>query len=389
MCLGVQRLAARSVRTLTGIPDRTAHLTGLTTLLLLLLPVTPLAYYLPYFGTDGFLILLFLWFGVLWLDSYPRFPGAGPRERLTRAAGLTALAGSTLLVRQNTVVLLPVFAGLLVALHGRGHRRAAAAWCLVLIASRPAAAATAYACYRIEQTHPEDQVMALDLVGLVLTRPEALADLPFTAASLDGDRYKRDYMWGYVESLYPWGPKPPVVKPGYARGQHERIAAEYRAALAEYPGTIATVKLRTFAAYLLEPAPFWHNLENDPNGIGLYHNPKRQAVRSLHAAVDQWVYANPGLQWLSVRHVLWFGVNLFGVAGLGYMIRRRPSRPAAGVLLVSLVPLGYYLSYALAVTTNHFRLMYPSTLTVQVVAVGLVVNGVRQRLAAAADRMPA
>jgi hypothetical protein len=385
--LGVQRLSYHTVRTLAGVTERTAHVVGLVTLLVLLTPLTPLAYYLVYFGSDGLLIPVMLWFAVLWLSSYERFPASGRAERTARAGTLTLLAAAAVLIRPNAVVLLPVFAGLLVAMHGRGGRRSATAWCLLLLAVRPAASAAAYSCYRIDKTHPEDQVMALDLVGITILRPEALADLPFTTASLDGDRYTREYAWGVVDPLYPWG-HAPIVKPGFARDGHDRLTAEYREAAIKYPGTLALVKLRAFAAYLLEPAPFWHNTDVDPNDIGLFFNPKRRPTREVHFAVDRMVYANPVLQWVSVRHVLWLGVTGGLVGWLGYAAWRRPGRRAAGVLLMLLVPLGYYLSFALAVTTNHFRFMYPSTLVAQAVAVGLLVNGTRRRLAEAAERVP-
>jgi hypothetical protein len=386
-CLGIQRLAYHSVRLLTGSSDRRAHFVGLATLLMLLTPVSPLAFYLVYFGSDGFLIPVFLWFAVLWLSTFERFQGAGRGERTVRVACLWGLAAATILIRPNAVVLLPIFVGLFAALHGRRHWRAALVWCVLLVVVRPTASAAAYSRYHIDKTHPEDQVMALDLVGLVILRPDALQDLPLTAKSLDGDRYTREYAWGVVDVLYPWG-RTPIVKPGFARDGHDALIAEYRAAAGKFPGTLAMVKLRAFAAYLLEPNPYWHNWEVDGNDIGLFFNPKRKPVRDLHFAVDRLVYANSVLQWVSARHVLWLGVTLGFVAWLGYASWRRRSRCAAAVLLMLLVPLGYYLSFALAVTTNHFRFMYPSTLVVQAVVVGLATNHFCRKLARAADRLP-
>jgi hypothetical protein len=385
--LGVQRLAYHTLRTLTDVSDRTAHLLGVATLVLLLSPLTPLAYYLVYFGSDGFLVPVFLWFAVLWITSYEQFETAGRGERTFRIIGLWGLAAASVLIRPNAVVLLPVFAGLLVAIHGRRRWRAALAWCVLLIAVRPAASAAAYSVYRIDKTHPEDQVMALDLVGVVILRPDALQDLPLTAASLDGDRFTREYAWGVVDPLYPWG-HTPIVKPGFARDGHDALTAEYRAAAGKYPGTLALVKVRAFAAYLLEPNPYWHNSDVDANDVGLFFNPKRRPVRDVHFAIDRLVYANPVLQWVSARHVLWLGVTLGLVGWLGYAVWRRRSPRPAGMLLVLLVPLGYYFSFALAVTTNHFRFMYPSTLVVQIVTVGLLLNSIRRKLADAADRIP-
>jgi hypothetical protein len=410
--LGIQRAAAGAVRTAARVSERTAHLTGLATLALLLLPVTPLAWYLVYFGSDGWLQTAFVWFAVAWLGSYPRFPAAGPGERLARAGGLTALAGAIVLIRPNAMALLPVFAGLIVALHGRRRWRAAAAWCLILVAVRPVAGGLVYSCYRVDRSPPGDPVMAHDLVGIAVIRPEALADLPITAESLDGDRYRTGRYWGDHDPLFPWGeprsgdgPNPrytfgnvdplypwgfvPVVKPGYAMGAHDRLAAEYRRAVVRYPGTLAVVKVRAFLGYLLDPEQYWHNTDLDPNELGLAHRPNRPVLRALHLAIDRQVQADPGLRWVSRRHIVWFLATVVAVAGLGTGLVRRPNRAAAGLFLLLLVPLGYYLTFLVAINGIHFRFMYPATLLAQTVLVGVLLNTAREKFAGAVERMAA
>ena len=401
VCLGVQRLAAGAART-AGASDRAAHAAGLATLLLLLLPVTPLAWYLVYFGSDGFLLVAFVWLAAVWLDSHRRFPHAGPAERAARAAALTALAGAALLIRPNTLALLPVFAAMLFALHGRGRWRAALACCLVLLAVRPAAGALAYRCFAIERSPPIDPVMAHDLVGIAIMRPEALAEMPFTSASLVGDRYRTGAFWG-DDPLYPWTPSrpatdpnarfvfgvvdpffdwwgEPIVKPGFARGGHERLAQEYWRTVRRYPGTLALVKLRGFIGHFLDPFPYWHNIaiDKDPNAVGLAHEPNRPLLRSLLLAIDKPIAADPLLRMVSGRHVVWFAATVLAVLGLGYGLARRPGRPAAALFLVLLVPLGYYFSFLPATGSTHFRYMYPATLLTQAVLTALGVNLARR-----------
>lgn len=390
VALGVQRLGFRTVRTLYGplASDRAAHLAGLVSLALLLTPLSPLAYYLTYFGTDGLLLPLFLWFAVGWLAARERFPFAGRREKALRTAGLTALAAAAILARPNAALLVPVFVGLFAALHGRRGWKAAVLAAAVLCAARPAVGGLIAATYSIERTHPEDQVMALDLVGMTILRPEAAADLPFTAAHLDGQRTVDGYAWGVVDPLYPWGHEP-IVKPGFARGGHDALAAEYRTAALKYPATLGLVKLRAYAAYLLEPNPYWHNSGIDANDMGLAHGEKRHAVREVHAAADRLVYANPVLQWAGARHAAWL---VACAAACGVLLRAgyvagRPRAAAVGLML--LVPLAYYAAFAAAVTTNHFRFMYPSTLAVQAALVPVGLLAAARAADAAARRGPA
>jgi hypothetical protein len=410
--LGVQRVATGAVKTAAGLPDRSAHAIGLMTLTLLLTPFTPLAWYLVYFGSDGWLQTAFLWYAALWLGSFRRFPEAGRAERIARAAGLTALGGASILIRPNAVVLIPLFGVMLAVLHGRDRWRTALVWCFVLLAVRPVAGFLIYNCYTIEKSPPGDPVMAHDLVGIAIIRPEALAEMPFTAAHLDGDQYRtgawwvsnpiypwgetgtpRDsnprYIFGVVDTLFPWGHKP-IVKPGYVIGAHDQLAAEYWKTVRKYPGTLAVVKARAFMSHILNADHYWHNIEVDPNAAGLAHKPNhRPLLRGLHLAVDHQLWADPVLRWVSGRHLLWFVLTVVMVAGLGYALAYRPSRPTAALFLLMLMPLGYYLSYTLAMNGAPFRFMYPATLLVEAVLVGLGVNLVRRWFADAADRMAA
>lgn len=370
VCLGVQRLAA-AVAGRTGLSNRAAHAAGLGTLLLLLTPLTPLAYYLCYFGSDGFLPAPFLWFATLFLKAWD--------SRISNAVALTLLAAGITLGRPNAAVLAPVFAALLFALLGRKRWRTAALCALAVFAARPAVYAVVDAAVDVKRTHPEDQVMALDLVGLALMKPDALADLPLTAASLDGDRHTREYAWGAVEPLYPWI-HAPIVKPGFARDNHAALLAEYKSAAAQYPFTLVLVKLRAFAAHLLEPNPYWHNSRIDPNDFGFQPHYARKPVRDFHDHLDKLVVTSPVLSWVSARHVLWLGLNAAAVLALAYRAWKFRDRRSAGLCLVLLLPLAYSLSFALAVTTNHFRFLYPSTLVVQAAAGGLFFARIKSRL---------
>ena len=74
----------------------------LLVLLLLLVPISPLAFYLMTLWKDAWAAILMLWIGALGLDLFRR---GATRERICADRRLAALLG---LVRHNAVVILPV-----------------------------------------------------------------------------------------------------------------------------------------------------------------------------------------------------------------------------------------------------------------------------------------
>lgn len=373
-CIGIAQLAHQVLQLSSGgrLTPRQSRWLGLATLLVLLTPITPLLWYLVYWGSDSIVMLGMLAMASAWLGLRERFP------QWNRAAQWGAVVAFTLGVailsvcRHNAVVLVPVAGIMAFLLGGRGKYARACCVILVALGLRFGLCHAAYAYYPINRVHPEDQVMALDLVGIAVVKPDALADLPHTRANLCREDYAQRYVFGAVEPLYGWGTEP-IVRYGYARGGHEALAAEYRLAMQKYPGTLATVKLRGFMQQLFNPYPYWHNVEIDANTMGLHFSRRWKPLRALHRHADSLVERDSALALVSARHWVWFGINIGAVALWSYLGWKGRNARKLTLAVLLLVPLAYYLGHVLAMTTNQFRLMYPATLMVQVIVLPLAV----------------
>lgn len=174
-CLGVYHVVRAGLRlAFPGLlPPGRESVAALGVLLVLLVPPSPLVHYLAFVQNDGWLLPGLLWAVAGWVNLELTRPTPGvPRGRGERLARLgwwaAAVLGSAwaVLMRHNAVVLLPVFAALAaVAACHRGRLAAVAATALVV--GLPFAVERAVtAKYHVEHLHPEDQIIALDLVGI-------------------------------------------------------------------------------------------------------------------------------------------------------------------------------------------------------------------------------
>src|SRR5204862_349752 len=77
----------------------------------------------------------------------------------------------------------------------------------VLVAGLPFAVEKALVHrYAVARLHPEDQVLAAELVGVCVRRDGLRAELPYTNAHLLEDRFREKYIPGFVNPLYLYSP---------------------------------------------------------------------------------------------------------------------------------------------------------------------------------------
>jgi hypothetical protein len=409
-CLGVYHVARAGLRlAFPGLlsPGREAA-AAVGVLAVLLFPLSPLAYYLVYVQNDGWLLVALLWAVAGWANlGLGRPSGLEDSTRPTRPLRcfwwLAAVLGSAavVLVRHNAVVLVPVFAALAVV--SAAHRgKLAALAAAALVAGLPFAAEKCLAHrYPVARLHPEDQILALDLVGVCVEREELRPHLPYTSAHLIDGKFRERYIPGFVNLMYlysPAGARPTDVNyVGEVRdgvqaygSRHAELAADYRRALRHAPGTLAAVKAKAFLGYLLNdhPGEHWHPDGIVGNALGLRPSPRFAPVRSALRAADGAVNGSPGLRFLCTNHLPWFVANLLGVGVAGYLVRHGAGRRWRVGLLLLVVPTAYFASYLPAVAAPYYRYMYPATLLVQVgvltLGAGAAVHGLRKLRAAAA-----
>ncbi|HET9209407.1 MAG TPA: hypothetical protein VFR03_03365, partial [Thermoanaerobaculia bacterium] len=203
------RALARSVLELfhPGLPAGRAAWLSLGVLLVLLVPVSPLAFYLMTFWKDAWAMVFLLWMTALLLGLHRL--GASPGRLL----GVALLAAALGLVRHNAVVVLPLIGvAVWAAVRGRLGRPAAAAWAAAPLALFLAAVPLIDRGFGVEKHHPESQVMVLDLVGLCAADPAACPRwLPWTWSHVLDPGALAAYRPGDVGYIY-WD-QPPHVDP--------------------------------------------------------------------------------------------------------------------------------------------------------------------------------
>ncbi|RPH57399.1 hypothetical protein EHM82_01390 [bacterium] len=369
---GVRALATAVFAQLFGdriSPRRSAWL-SLLVLAVLLIPVTPLAFYLMTFWKDAWAMVLLLWIGALSLDLFRN--GPAPKRVLL----VVALAAGLGLVRHNAVVVLPLVGLLLWAAVRRTTRAGALAVAAAPLALWVVGGVLLDRVWAVKEMHPDSQIMALDLVGLCAESRSACDRLPWTERHILDESALARYRPGDIGFIF-WD-EPKQVDPAI-RMDYPHLRAEYLRAVREFPLLLAEVKLEAFATLLGTDRTYYYfhdSIMENPYGLAL--NPRFAPARQWLSTRGKTVAEAPVLRWISGVHLVWIVVNVLWVAGLLVCWRRREARllVLAGVLLI---PLGYYASYLFATPQPDFRFMYPATLAVQCVTLSWAIGGLAQK----------
>ncbi len=382
---GIRALARGVLGLLYGdrIPPRRAAWISLLILLILLIPVTPLAFYLVTFWKDVWAMIFLLWIAALSLDLYRE---GLEKKRILLVAVLGAALG---LVRHNAVVTLPVVGlalWLVVRRHGwlgrPGALGVAALPLLLYLAATPAMDFV----FGIEELHPDSQIMVLDLVGLCAADRAVCGRLPWTRSHIRDESALARFRPGDFGFVFWAEPKPVDLA---IRGDYGRLRDEYLRAIREFPLLMAEMKLKAFRPLLgVEKTPYFFHDSIVENPFGLSLNPRFAPVRKELSRVTAGVGRHPVLRWLSAVHLVWIVAGCLWVAGLVALSFREGRARYRFLAYVLLVPLGYYASYLLAAPVDDFRFMYPSTLAVQCVTLSWLIGTLAQKLTGRAPSLP-
>ena len=371
--LGVRALAVAWLRAFfgPGISPRWAEAIAVLTVLVLFLPVSPLPFYLVTFWKDSWAAVILVWICAVSLRLVSEAP-TGWRT-WTRVAVLLALSAALGLVRHNAVVALPFFSLVLwiAARRVSLSRKAALGLAVAPLAAFVLARALLYSAFDIEESHHGMHVMALELVGVCAASEQACQELPYVRSFIRVPNLRERYVPGNIALTF-WT-EPPVFDHS-ALWNAQKFKAEYYRAVWKLPGPLARVKFEAFKGLLGLHGP--HNIiftGIHANPYGLHQNPRFQAVRDRWAVRIRGTGDSLVLRWFSGVHLLWILVNAVWIVAL---LASGSRRPLAAVLLP---PLALYLSYLLAAPSHDYRLMYPSTLTMQVVTFAWLCGMVAKR----------
>jgi hypothetical protein len=374
-CLGLYYLARANIRYWFGetLSERGSSRAALAVLLfLVLLPLSPVMFYLAHLGKDTWGAISVLWIGVC---SFNLFRSPGERGGWYVALNTFLLQFTItlfLLVRFNAILLLPVFVLLVFVLLKPWGLKKAALLAAVTGALPFVADWSLRQLVPINRSHAEDQIMSCELVGMCVLDESLCAELPFTDSHLIKERYRQEYQWGYADPLFPWwGGAGPIVKPGYCADHHDELAPEYRRAARQHPDLLVKVKWKAFTASLMDDYPNRHHRVIDPNDLGIALNARFQKPRAFLLSVDEWINTDKFLRRVARRHIFWLALTMASIAFLGVRGALRRDRRLLFASLLLLMPLGYYSTFLLATASHNFRYMYPATLFVQILTVAL------------------
>jgi hypothetical protein len=359
-----------------------AHWGALAVLLVLLLPWSPLPFYLMTFWKDVWVLISLCWLGAVSLSLFRLASPCCTAGFLVRLTAYLALVALMTLSRHNALVLMPVCCLLCTMFFWpRVSRRLALGALLLPIVTYGVSRQAMYAVFDIQHRDITRLTYGFELMGLCIQCPEARALLPYTASCMP-PHAATNYYPGWVDRSIG------VVTTDYGKNP-AAIRREYWIALRHYPRQLLRLKLTGFAFHLARNPclQFQHNA-NEPNQFGLdlnrrYAKWQDRLRRSLHRSFD-----DPVLQWVFTRHVVWLVLNAVAVGVLAGLAWTKRSLAALEATVLLLLPLAYYLSYCVFSLAGDFRYMYPATLVMQLSLLALLVGAGSHTLQALKRRGP-
>lgn len=353
---------------------RVSDSSALAVLVLFLVPVTPFPFYLVTFWKDAWCAVLFLWICALAAALFLHYSRFSRSKFYTLYAVLSTLIVLVLLTRYNLIVAVPFLCVICGTIIYRKFEswKLALSLCLIPVVLFIAGRDLIHRGFKVEQTYPEQQVMALDMVSMVIIKPELLDEFSYLKKHLQ-DGYEQRFEWGRVEPLFGWGVAPIVTReyvnpPRYGKGHPvvQCMKDEYRTAIKRHPLIFSAVKFRAYGEMLFPPVLIcWFQRELENNSFGLRQKECFAALRRGMLSIAD-ASAGSWFRIISAMHLSWIMVN-FGVAGtmLFMFFRKRRLMFLFWAALLCL-PLAYYGAYLIAMTSYEYRFMYPSTLIIQV-----------------------
>lgn len=354
---------AKQIIGISKIPPRAASCLALMLFCMLLYPISPLAAYLMIFWKDTWCAILMLWMLSISLKLYYNAHVFSKLKFYGSYFAFILLAAITLLTRHNAIVMLPflvLISSLILFYQRRFSWSSAFVFSLSLLMMYIGLYKGQYFFFQVEQQHAGQQVIALDLVGMIVHKPELQHEFPYISQHVT-DKYAEVYEYGDIVPLYT-----SVLKT--SSFDRDEMLREYRHAILKHPLTWLYVKLRAFYE-LIRPSRihYWFLMGISENPYGLSQNTLLQSLRESLRIRLLIVWNSPILRVFSGIHLVWIGVTIWTIGSLGK--RFYTCRQPAMLLWLSVFSMlfAYYASYLFATTAWDFRLMYPATLSGQVI----------------------
>lgn len=366
MLLGLRALSIAWLRAFFGLrfPPLWAGWIAVLVMLLLILPLSPLVFYLMTFWKDSWSALILLWICAVSFQIVSEPPeGGGKRLHWLRVLVLLALSAAFGLVRHNALVVLPFVGLVLWDATRRISRKLAVGLLLAPLAAFVVSEVVLYRMFDIQRSHLEVHLAAFDLVGVCARDAEVCEEIPLIRQHILVPNLRERYVPGNI--VYSFWVEPHILDPA-VYGQGRRLAVEYLRTAWRHPVLLAKVKYQAFHNLLGFVGPYvyyYHGIVE--NEYGLRPNERFAPVRTRLDELLQASASHRYLRLFSAVHMVWIAANVVWIVVLLASPRRR-------LALVLLLPLVFYLSYLGSTPAADYRFMYPSTLTLQVLTLAWV-----------------
>ncbi len=338
-------------------------------LLILILPFSPLPFYLMAFLKDTWVSIGLIWIAYIGLKT-TKNTDKNTSYRFNYML-LVLLMTLIFITRYNSIVLFPVF---FILLFYNSKRLAPSysvipiiLWsCLPLLLS-VSIQKQFYTAFKIKKLYPENQVMAMESVGALIKDSTTEKYIPYIKSNLTL-AYKDAYYPGNVASVMNWEGSKKTLDQQTFNIIDERIKKEYIDLIVHKPFVLVRVKMEGFYN-MLKPSVYkylYHD-QLDPNQYGLVQNERFKSLRLGWQRLVSSIHTCRLTSFIGAEHIVWLFINILLLL---HLVLKKQVRTILFFLL--LIPLGYYFSYSLAATGNEFRFMYPATLLVQIIALNLL-----------------
>jgi hypothetical protein len=338
---------------------------------LMLLPITPAAFYAMTFWKDSWTGICFLWIAAygIWL-----FTRGSQLSRSALAAHFSCLATIMVLAnisRHNVLIASPAMGAMLWLILAR--RKTRFSWLAIAL---PAVASIIVSHgiergFHVWKSQPDLHVKMLDLVGICIDHPEQRDLFPYVSKHLLAGG-EGSYRYGDVHALI--DSQPPVISRSlFFETSSAELNADYASAIRNSPLQLLEIKWKAYRRLFDREnvtADYCHS-GIDANSYGLRPDGPCETLRVLMYRLSSQVLRSRITRWISY-HFVWFLLNIVVVATLLVLCcTRRGNSETVFLLCVMAVPLSYTASYFVATTGMDYRFLYPSTLFTQVAALSL------------------
>jgi len=372
---GIRSLSKAVLETLFShkVSDYLIEAFALLTLLLLISPLTPLLPYLMTLWKDCWLMIIMLWISSIAISSFRI--NQNPLNVISkyRLFILIILTTFALLVRHNSITMLPIFLLIIWLLSRKNYRYP------ILISFAPIVLYILFTIFQysymnVKQTHPVRSVFVIDLVSLCYENNDICENLKFINQKINF-RNLHKFKYGSLYSIRWKGIIDNRRLMKIIKGKWDpTLQSEYLDALYSYPLSIIKIKIKTFSELITNCSPRrWYIDHIRANSFNLKHNDITKSMRiDIRRNLNK-VKTGKYSRYISCYHVVWLAVNLIAILMITFLYLKRKENMHLMFIIILFIPLSYYFSYLLAVTGYPFRFMYPSTLMVQIIFINMLI----------------